>query len=344
MFNSLYPGTRAVSSYDFDFSGKYLCGYRGIIFDIDNTLVEHGADADARAVELIRSLVDMGYKICFLSNNKEPRVQRFCDGLSRGGVDMHGVFHISKAGKPSVKNYNRAMELMGTLKENTLFVGDQLFTDVWGANKAGISTVLVDRIDDKEEIQIVLKRYLEKAVLACYSAGRQRKRSGKAVVLIGFMGCGKTTVGQSLCKELEYEFVDMDKLIEEHENMSVSEIFDQRGEDYFRRLETEAISGKFRKLRNCVISTGGGMPIRPANHQPLKDCGIVVYLKTKPETILNRLDGDNTRPLLQRPDKEEFVKNLMAEREPVYSKLADITILTDGKNVSQIIHEIKHAL
>lgn len=344
MFNNLYPETRALSSYDIDFEGKYDLGYRGVIFDIDNTLVEHGADADERAIALMKRLKNCGFKICFLSNNKEPRVARFCEGLRRAGVDMYGVYHISKAGKPSTKNYEKAMEMMGTMQRTTLFVGDQLFTDVWGANRAGISSVLVNPIDKQEEIQIVLKRYLEKVVLKCYEKSRRKAIAGKAIVLIGFMGCGKSTIGKQLAEAFGYEFLDMDELIEKHEGTTISEIFATKGEAYFRNLETQAISGQLSDLRNKIISTGGGMPISPANHRPLKECGKVVYLKVSPETVLERLKHDTTRPLLQREDKEEAVRSLMAEREPVYTRLADVTIVTDGKSVERIVEEILTAL
>lgn len=344
MFKNLYPKSRAVSSYEIDYEGKYLCGYRGIIFDIDNTLVGHGADADKRSVELIRHITELGFRVCFLSNNKEPRVRRFCDGLEAGGVNMSRVFHISKAGKPSVKNYCRAMELMKTDKSTTLFVGDQLFTDVWGANRAGISSVLVNRLNNKEEIQIVLKRIPEKAVMSVYSGKKWKAASKKALVLIGFMGCGKSTIGRKISESWGYRFLDMDELIERQEKMSVSEIFASKGEEYFRKLETEAIGGKFCDFKGCVISTGGGLPMKKENHALLKKCGLVVYLKTKPETVMERLKDDTTRPLLQRPDKEAAIRTLMSEREPVYSRLADITVLTDGKKVEQIMHEIRLAL
>ena len=92
-----------------------------------------------------------------LSNNKEPRVKMFCDAVNAP--------YIYKAGKPNPQNYRKAMKNMGTNEKNTLFVGDQIFTDIWGANKAGIYSILVKPIHQKEEIQIVLKRYLEKIVL-----------------------------------------------------------------------------------------------------------------------------------------------------------------------------------
>lgn len=168
MLKGFYPDCYMKSTYDIDFDAYYEKGYRGIIFDIDNTLVPHGAPADERSKKLFAHLKELGYKVVLLSNNKEPRVKMFNDVVK--------VSYIFKAEKPLVKNYVKAMEMMGTNKENTLFVGDQLFTDVWGAKKTGIHNVLVQPIDKKEEIQIVLKRYLEKIVLASYK--RYLKKQG----------------------------------------------------------------------------------------------------------------------------------------------------------------------
>jgi hypothetical protein len=156
----LYPDEYVESTYRIDFEKLYTEGYRGIIFDIDNTLVPHGAPADERAISLFRRLKEMGYSCVLLSNNKEPRVKMFNDAVH--------VQYICKAGKPKPAGYRRAMELMGTDTANTIFVGDQIFTDVCGANLAGIRTFLVKPIHPKEEIQIVLKRVLEKIVLLCY--------------------------------------------------------------------------------------------------------------------------------------------------------------------------------
>lgn len=168
MFQRFYPDEYVDSTYRIDFAGLYEQGYRGIIFDIDNTLVPHGAPADERSIALFKQLKELGYRMMLLSNNKEPRVKMFNDAV--------GAEYIFKAGKPATGNYYKAMERMHTEKKNTLFVGDQLFTDVWGAKKAGIRTFLVKPIHPKEEIQIVLKRYLEKIVLYFYKKERNRKR------------------------------------------------------------------------------------------------------------------------------------------------------------------------
>ena len=154
----LYPREYINSTYEIDFDKLYKQGYRGIIFDIDNTLVPHGAPADERAISLFTHLKEIGFSCMLLSNNKEPRVKMFNDAVD--------VDYIYKAGKPKPSGYKKAMHRLGTTTDNTLFVGDQIFTDIVGANLAGIRTILVKPIHPKEEIQIVLKRFLEKPILA----------------------------------------------------------------------------------------------------------------------------------------------------------------------------------
>jgi len=160
MFKIFYPKEYFDSTYSIDFERYYKMGYRAVIFDVDNTLVEHDAPADERATALIKGLMEMGYQVCFLSNNDEERVKSFNENL--------GANYIFKAGKPLAKGYNKAMEVMGSDRKNTLFVGDQIFTDIWGANNAGIRSVLVQPIAKHEEIQIILKRIPEKLILHFY--------------------------------------------------------------------------------------------------------------------------------------------------------------------------------
>ncbi len=166
MFDMFFPDRYVASAYVIEFEELYEEGYRGIIFDIDNTLVPHGAPADNRAIELFKRLKTIGYRCCLISNNQEPRVKMFNQDIQ--------VDYIYNAHKPSAKNYKKAMEIMETDEGNTLFVGDQLFTDVWGAKRAGIKSILVKPICPREEIQIVLKRYLEKVVLYFYKRSLNR--------------------------------------------------------------------------------------------------------------------------------------------------------------------------
>lgn len=169
MLDRFYPDEYLDSTYEIDFDKLYQQGYRGLIFDIDNTLVPHGAPADERAIKLFAHLTELGYGCMLLSNNKEPRVKMFHDAVKIG--------YIFKAKKPSPKNYRKAMERMHTTTDNTLFIGDQIFTDIYGAKRAGIRTILVKPIHPKEEIQIVLKRYLEKVVLFSYKRRSKEKNN-----------------------------------------------------------------------------------------------------------------------------------------------------------------------
>lgn len=164
IFKKFYPYDYVESSYVIDYEKLYKEGFRGIIYDIDNTLVEHGKPATKRAIELFEKLREIGFDTCVISNNKEPRVASFANAV--------GTKYIFKADKPSKKNYLKAMQLMNTDISDTLFVGDQIFTDVYGANRCGIRSYLVKPIDKHEEIQIVLKRYMEKIILRLYENGR----------------------------------------------------------------------------------------------------------------------------------------------------------------------------
>jgi len=161
MIKAFYPDAYLDSVKEINFESYYSAGYRGIIFDIDNTLVCHGAPANEEIIAFIGNVRKMGFQIMVMSNNKEPRVKSFAEAVGNIG-------YIYKAGKPAKRSYLCCMQQMGTTDQNTLFVGDQLFTDVWGAKRCGIQSILVSPINKKEEIQIVLKRYLEKIVLYFY--------------------------------------------------------------------------------------------------------------------------------------------------------------------------------
>lgn len=169
MLEIFYPKRMAESAYEIPYKKLYDSGIRGVIFDIDNTLVPHGAPADQRALSLFADFHRMGMKTCLLSNNKEPRVASFA-----AQVDSP---YIYKGGKPSVKGYEESMKKMGTTVSDTIFVGDQLFTDVYGANRTGLYSYLVKPIHPKEEIQIVLKRYLEAIVLFFYKRSLKRNQT-----------------------------------------------------------------------------------------------------------------------------------------------------------------------
>ena len=157
MLNKLYPDTYLDSIDDIDFEMYYKKGIRGIVSDIDNTLVPHGGMADEHIIKVFEKIHGMGIDTCLISNNKKLRVEPFAKAVNSKFIyDAH---------KPSRESYKKAMELMNTDKESTLFIGDQIFTDIWGANRTGIETVMLKQIDKKEEIQIILKRIPEKLIL-----------------------------------------------------------------------------------------------------------------------------------------------------------------------------------
>lgn len=158
--NVFFPDAYMDSTYVIDFEKLYKEGIRGVIFDIDNTLVPHGAPADERAIRLFARLRSIGLDYCLISNNQLPRVKPFADAVQAKFVE--------DAHKPSRKNYLKAMKLMHVDLDSCIFVGDQIFTDVYGAKRCGMRTILVKPLHPKEEIQIVLKRYLEKIVLYFY--------------------------------------------------------------------------------------------------------------------------------------------------------------------------------
>ena len=168
LFKSFYPEEYRHSTYALDYDSYYEKGYRGILFDIDNTLVPHGAPATDEAKELFGKLRKIGFKTCLISNNKEPRVKPFAEAV--------GSPYICNAHKPSSGSYNKAFDVMNTDRQSTLFIGDQIFTDVYGANRVGMYTILVKPIHPKEEIQIVLKRYLERIVLYFYRKDRKMNK------------------------------------------------------------------------------------------------------------------------------------------------------------------------
>lgn len=168
--------------------------------------------------------------------------------------------------------------------------------------------------------------------------------SDKSVVLIGFMGSGKSTMGVRLSYQLKCALEDTDKLIERQEKITISEIFEQQGEDAFRQMETELLRELCEINGQRIYSVGGGTPVRAVNRPLLKRLGTVVYLRACPETIYERLRGDTTRPLLQGEDSLGRIRSLMAEREGAYAEAADVIVDVDGLTADQVIEHILEGL
>ena len=160
------------------------------------------------------------------------------------------------------------------------------------------------------------------------------------IALIGFMGSGKSSVGKRLARRLGLGFLETDRLIEEKAGTTIAEIFRQSGEKVFRDMEAEIIQGISRTAHDSVIACGGGVIIRPENLEHLKACATIVYLKTGVDELQNRLARSRKRPLLERPDREEFIRTLVEAREPLYRAAADITIGTGRRPFAMVVDEI----
>ena len=159
------------------------------------------------------------------------------------------------------------------------------------------------------------------------------------ILLIGFMGCGKSTVSSFLCKMLAMDSVEMDAVIVEREGMSINDIFAKYGEEYFRNLETNLLIELSQK-NQLVVSCGGGAALREINVQHMKNNGRVVLLTAAPETILERVKDNDDRPLLRGNKIVEFIGDLMEKRRAKYEAAADIVISTDHKSVLEICQEM----
>ena len=158
-------------------------------------------------------------------------------------------------------------------------------------------------------------------------------------VLTGFMGAGKTTISNALKHIFAIDVIEMDQIIAEREGMSISEIFETYGEQYFRDAETNLLI-ELQSRKNIVLSCGGGTPLREVNVSEMKKIGKVILLTAKPETIFERVKDCHDRPVLENNKNIPFIAELMEQRRPKYEAAADIIISTDGKNEYEICEEI----
>ena len=163
------------------------------------------------------------------------------------------------------------------------------------------------------------------------------------IFLIGFMGAGKSTISDYLKNALAMDVVEMDQCIVERQGMSISDIFETYGEEYFRELETNLLI-EMQSRSNVVVSCGGGVPMRERNVVEMKKNGRVVLLTAKPETILERLKDNHDRPLLENNKNVSFIADLLEKRRAKYEAAADIVVETDGKSELEICEELIHRL
>ena len=164
MFKIFYPCEYVESVFSIDYNKLYNKGYRGIIFDIDNTLVPHGNDSTQEIDELFTEIHNLGLKTLLLSNNGEKRIKKFNENINS--------LYICNSDKPKVGNYLKAIEMLNIKKEEAIFIGDQIFTDIYGANRSGIDNILVRFIGYNVETKIGIRRNLEKIVLKLYALNK----------------------------------------------------------------------------------------------------------------------------------------------------------------------------
>ncbi len=159
------------------------------------------------------------------------------------------------------------------------------------------------------------------------------------IFLIGFMGAGKSTAARAISARYGLRAIEMDEEIEARQGRSVSQIFEEEGEPFFRDLETQLLKSLQRE-ENVVVSCGGGVPMRQENVSLMRRCGTIVYLSAAPETIYARVKDTHTRPLLEEDMSPEHIRDLMSRRLRFYQDAADVTIATDGRSVDEICQEI----
>ena len=162
----------------------------------------------------------------------------------------------------------------------------------------------------------------------------KNQEKGNNIILIGFMGTGKTSLGKAAARKLKIPFLDTDDLIVEKEGMTINEIFATKGEAYFRSLETQIIKELQELEGGHVIAAGGGLPLREENRPLLKKLGQVIYIRTSPKILAERLESDTKRPVLKQGEGTilEKVERILGEREPKYVDAADIIIENDGRS------------
>jgi len=159
------------------------------------------------------------------------------------------------------------------------------------------------------------------------------------IILIGFMGAGKSTVGKLLARRLKREFIDVDSVIEEIMGMDIGQIFSKYGERYFRLVESKVVK-EVLKGNGRVVACGGGVVLMADNIKALKQGGVVIYLRVNADEIYKRLSKVANRPLLNVKDRLSRIKELLRRREPLYLKAADIIVDAGGKSPEELVDEI----
>lgn len=193
----------------------------------------------------------------------------------------------------------------------------------------------------RQKIEITFSLHKEAYFLQEYRKRRVYKMAGlkEHIFLIGFMGCGKSTNAACLAEMTGAKQVEMDQMIVENEGMAIADIFKEKGEAYFRELETNLIRS-FAGVEPAVISCGGGAVLKDENVKFMKECGKIVLLTAEPGTIYERVKDSTDRPVLNGNMNVSYIEELMEKRRPKYEAAADVKVATDGKTAEEICREI----
>jgi shikimate kinase len=168
----------------------------------------------------------------------------------------------------------------------------------------------------------------------------KEKGMNKNIILIGMMGSGKTTIGKQLAEAMHYDFLDTDEtILEQTEYASITDLFNEEGEDYFRMLENDLLK-KIQHLNKTIIATGGGMIINPENVELLRTMGEIIYLQSTVQNLVSHLDHHSDRPLINKKSMKKDLKKILNRRSETYIKSADIIINVEELTVEDIVNEI----
>lgn len=330
-------------------AAAYMMGKEGasVIY-----LLNRSRDKAVRLAEYVNGLFgrELVFPMDLTEYHKIPKGQYFA--VQSTSVGMHPGTDAAPIEDPEFyKNISEAVEIIYTPAE-TRFM--KLVQAAGGHVINGLTMLLYQGViayemwnpgvgvsEDtiKEAGQMIMHK-----LAASLETGRLKKEKNN-LILIGFMGAGKTSVGAYYAKKHGIPMVDTDQLIEITSGMSVAQIFASKGEEAFRRRETQMIKSLLdmeeSERRKTLISVGGGLPLRPENRELLKELGTVIYLRVKPETVMKRLEGDTARPLLQGDNVKQRVEELMALREPLYIEASHAVLEADDKDFEQLVSEIE---
>ena len=263
---------------------------------------------------------------------------------------------IGKTGERDMNQLEILRESLGQCDEiilDALIMRNRIVEDIMAYKEANELQILQPEQEAKQkewlEKRMEGRRHKDEVsdVFECIRTNSKRIQARKLfnynIVLIGFMGAGKSTISDFLKNVFAMDVVEMDQIIAQRQGMSISDIFETYGEQYFRDLETNLLI-EMQSRSNVVISCGGGTPMRECNVVEMKKNGRVVLLTAKPETILDRVKNNHDRPLIENNKTVPFIADLMEKRRAKYEAAADIIIETDGKNELEICEELVHRL